>query len=30
LDLIRVYTKPKGRDPDYDSPVILSRTHSTV
>ena len=25
LDLIRVYTKPKGEIPDYERPVILSR-----
>ena len=30
LDLIRVYTKPKGQIPDYDRPVILSRKKSTV
>lgn len=24
LNLVRVYTKPKGQMPDYDSPVILS------
>ena len=30
LDLIRVYTKPKGKDPDYEDPVILPRMHSTI
>ena len=29
LDLIRVYTKPKGLDPDYDAPVILPRLRSS-
>ena len=26
LDLIRIYTKPKGQIPDYDTPVIMKRT----
>ena len=30
LDLIRIYTKPKGQIPDYDAPVIIPRTKSTV
>jgi len=30
LDLIRIYTKPKGQIPDYDTPVIMSRSRSTV
>jgi ribosome-interacting GTPase 1 len=30
LDLIRVYTKPKGKDPDYDTPVIIQRCKSTI
>ena len=30
LDLIRIYTKPKGQIPDYDAPVIIPRTRSTV
>ena len=30
LDLIRIYTKPKGQIPDYESPVIIPRGHSTV
>lgn len=25
LDLIRIYTKPKGQIPDYESPVIIKR-----
>ena len=25
LDLIRIYTKPKGQIPDYDAPVIINR-----
>lgn len=30
LKLIRIYTKPKGQLPDYDSPVILTGTQPTV
>jgi len=30
LDLIRIYTKPKGQIPDYDAPVIISAKASTV
>jgi ribosome-interacting GTPase 1 len=30
LDLIRVYTKPKGNIPDYNAPVVCPRTKSTV
>ncbi|OQV17533.1 GTP-binding protein 128up [Hypsibius exemplaris] len=30
LQLVRVYTKPRGQLPDYDSPVILSRGRTTV
>ena len=30
LDLIRIYTKPKGQIPDYDAPVIINRQRSTV
>lgn len=30
LDMIRVYTKPKGQIPDYDSPVVLPRSKATV
>jgi len=30
LDLIRIYTKPKGQIPDYEAPVIVPRAASTV
>jgi ribosome-interacting GTPase 1 len=30
LDLVRIYTKPKGLNPDYNEPVILPRAASTV
>lgn len=30
LSLIRVYTKPRGANPDYDDPVILSSKKLTV
>ena len=30
LDLIRVYTKPKGKDPDYNMPVILPRKYCSI
>ena len=30
LDLIRIYTKPKGQIPDYEAPVILPRGKSTI
>ncbi|XP_061385345.1 developmentally-regulated GTP-binding protein 1-like [Danaus plexippus] len=30
LDLIRVYTKPKGQIPDYSAPVILPNAHRRV
>jgi len=30
LDLIRVYTKPKGKDPDYNAPVIIQRHKSAI
>ena len=30
LNLIRIYTKPKGLLPDYSSPVILKRTACTI
>jgi small GTP-binding protein len=26
LDLVRIYTKPKGKQPDYSDPVVLKRT----
>jgi small GTP-binding protein len=30
LDMVRIYTKPKGQIPDYDSPVVLPRNKTTV
>ena len=30
LDLVRIYTKPRGQLPDYSSPVVLRRTKSSV
>ena len=30
LNLVRVYTKPKGKQPDYDTPVVLRSTRCTV
>jgi len=30
LDLYRVYTKPKGQVPDYEAPVILSKSKKTI
>lgn len=30
LDMIRLYTKPKGQIPDYDSPIVLPASLSTV
>jgi ribosome-interacting GTPase 1 len=30
LKLVRVYTKPKGKMPDYTAPVVLRSTASTV
>jgi len=30
LDLVRVYTKPRGLAPDYSTPVVLRKGHSTV
>jgi small GTP-binding protein len=30
LDLIRVYTKPKGQLPDYEAPVILQKSKNRV
>ncbi|POW04722.1 hypothetical protein PSTT_10193, partial [Puccinia striiformis] len=29
LDLVRVYTKPRGRQPDYSQPVVLKTAKST-
>ncbi|KIM29411.1 hypothetical protein M408DRAFT_22781 [Serendipita vermifera MAFF 305830] len=30
LDLVRIYTKPRGLAPDYSSPVVLKRHAATV
>ncbi len=30
LDLIRIYTKPKGQIPDYEAPVIISAKNCQV
>jgi len=30
LDLIRIYTKPKGQIPDYDAPVVIPRNETTI
>lgn len=30
LDLVRIYTKPKGLLPDYSSPVVMTNEFSTV
>lgn len=30
LDLMRIYTKPKGQVPDYEAPVILTKKARTV
>lgn len=30
LNLVRVYTKPKGKLPDYNEPVVLRSTKCTV
>ncbi|EFP82353.2 uncharacterized protein PGTG_08309 [Puccinia graminis f. sp. tritici CRL 75-36-700-3] len=30
LDLVRVYTKPRGRQPDYSQPVVLKTAKCTV
>ncbi|KAF8528763.1 P-loop containing nucleoside triphosphate hydrolase protein [Hysterangium stoloniferum] len=30
LDLVRVYTKPRGQAPDYTSPVVLKRGKSSI
>ncbi|KAL7424751.1 GTP-binding protein rbg1 [Cryptotrichosporon argae] len=30
LNLVRVYTKPKGRQPDYTAPVVLRRDRAKV
>lgn len=30
LDLVRVYTKPRGLAPDYSAPVVLHRGRCSV
>ncbi|NXD32669.1 RBG1 GTPase, partial [Spelaeornis formosus] len=30
LDLVRIYTKPRGQVPDYTAPVVLRRSKCTV
>lgn len=30
LDLVRIYTKPRGLNPDYSDPVVMNRKNSTV
>jgi ribosome-interacting GTPase 1 len=30
LDLVRIYTKPKGKLPDYTDPVVMSSKRCTV
>lgn len=30
LDMVRVYTKPRGKVPDYTAPVVLRRSACTV
>jgi len=30
LDLVRIYTKPRGVQPDFDDPVVLRKSHCTV
>jgi len=30
LKLVRIYTKPKGQLPDYESPVVLQTDHCTI
>jgi hypothetical protein len=30
LDLLRIYTKPKGQIPDYEAPVIVPRKFSNI
>lgn len=30
LDLVRVYTKPRGRQPDYSQPIVLKTAKCTV
>ena len=30
LKLVRIYTKPKGQLPDYESPVVLQTNHCKI
>jgi len=30
LNMMRIYTKPRGQIPDYDAPVVLPRANATV
>ena len=30
LDLVRVYTKPRGVQPDFTDPVVLRKSHCSV
>jgi ribosome-interacting GTPase 1 len=30
LDLVRVYTKPKGKLPDFNEPVVLHRSNASI
>jgi small GTP-binding protein len=30
LDLIRIYTKPRGMQPDYNAPIVIPRTRCSV
>lgn len=30
LDLLRVYTKPRGEMPDYSKPVVIKRTNPSL
>jgi uncharacterized protein len=30
LGLLRIYTKPKGKLPDYEEPVVLMRGRSSI
>ncbi len=30
LNLVRVYTRPRGKQPDYSAPVVLRKGKSTV
>lgn len=30
LDLVRIYTKPRGRLPDYEQPVVMTNDKCTI